>query len=144
MNGIELVKEWFQLAHNDLIVARHVLEDLYPRQIEISCFHCQQAAEKSLKGYLLSCNIEPPRIHNLRLLCQICVRQDASFETLLVSCSNLTPYGVEARYPNELEIDEENAKLAVTNANEIYDFCFAKIPRQEETEADTKTKEDWL
>jgi HEPN domain-containing protein len=142
MKGTELVKEWLQFAHNDLIVARHALEDLYPRQIEISCFLCQQAAEKSLKGYLLSRDIEPPRIHNLRLLCQICMGQDASFETLLVPCSDLTPYGVEARYPNELEIDEENAKLALAKANEIYNFCLAKIPRETETGTDTKTKED--
>jgi HEPN domain-containing protein len=141
MNGIELVKEWLQLAHNDLIVAKHTLEDLYPRQTEISCFHCQQAAEKSLKAYLLFCDIEPPRVHNLRLLCQMCAQQDASFEALLIPCSDLTPYGVEIRYPNELEIDEENARLAVGKAGEIYNFCLAKIPHEDETQGDSNTKE---
>jgi HEPN domain-containing protein len=147
MNGVELVKEWFQHARNDLIVAKHALEDLYPRQVEISCFHCQQAAEKSLKAYLLSCGIEPPRVHNLRLLCQICMRQDASFETMLAPCSDLTPYGVEARYPNELEIDEQNAKTALMKAGEIYSFCFAKIQCEDEMPNDTNTgntKEDVL
>jgi HEPN domain-containing protein len=128
MNGIELVNEWFRFACNDLIVAKHTLEDLYPRQIEIACFHCQQAAEKALKGYLLFHNIESPKIHNLRLLCQMCMQQDNLFETLLASCSDLTPYGVEARYPGGLEADEAMAKLAVLKDDEIYKFCLARIP----------------
>jgi HEPN domain-containing protein len=141
MNGHDLVKEWFQFAHNDLIVAKHSFEDLYPRQIDISCYHCQQSAEKALKGYLFFQGIEPPRIHNLRVLCQMCIQLDDSFKTLLDFCSDLTPYGVEARYPNELETDEAVARLAIEKADEIYNFCFSKIPWETEAGNENSTEE---
>lgn len=38
-----LVCEWFKKAEHDLIVAKHLFEDLYPKQIEIGCYHSQQA-----------------------------------------------------------------------------------------------------
>ena len=44
----ELAREWLRYAANDLFTARHMFEDVHPKQTEISAFHCQQAAEKAL------------------------------------------------------------------------------------------------
>ncbi|GHT86967.1 hypothetical protein FACS1894137_13350 [Spirochaetia bacterium] len=68
-----LAKEWFRYTNNDLIIARHSFTDLYPKLLEISCYHCQQTAEKALKGYLFYKDTEPPKKHDLRLLNKLCL-----------------------------------------------------------------------
>jgi HEPN domain-containing protein len=126
MSDSELVQEWFKYARNDLVSARHLFEDLYPKQSEIACYLGQQCAEKALKGYLLFKDIEPPRVHNLIELCQICMKYESAFSEILDACSDLTPYGVAVRYPNELALDDAIAKFAIDRAQLIYDFCIEK------------------
>jgi HEPN domain-containing protein len=125
---IEMLKEWLRFAYNDLISAKHLFEDFHPKQIAISCFHSQQAAEKALKGYLVSKMIDPPKTHNLVVLCEMCMEYDSSFDTILNIASGLSPYGVASRYPNEIYIDDTRTKTAITRAQTIYDFCLDKIP----------------
>jgi HEPN domain-containing protein len=127
MSDPKLIQEWFQYAQNDLISARHLFEDLSPKQIEIASYLSQQCAEKSLKGYLFFKDIEPPRIHNLVELCKLCMTYDETFLNMLDACSDLNPYGVAVRYPNELDVDEEMAKSAINKADSIYNFCVEKI-----------------
>ena len=83
MSDLEIIKEWLRYAHNDLIVAKHCLENLYPKQTEIASYHCQQSAEKSLKAFLINKNIEPPKTHDLKLLCKMCQNSDSSFSVVL-------------------------------------------------------------
>ena len=127
MNGFDLVREWLNYSKNDLISAKHLYEDLYPKQTEIACYLSQQCAEKALKSFILFNNIEPPKTHNLIELCQICITHDNSFSEILVECADLTPYGVAVRYPNELAVDDVITKLAIDKAQIIYDFCLKKI-----------------
>ena len=129
MSDNNLVHEWLKYSHNDLISAKHLYEDLYPKQTEIACYLSQQCAEKALKGYVLFKDIEPPKTHNLIELCQICTNHDNSFSEILDACADLTPYGVAVHYPNELAVDDAIGKLAIDNAQIIYDFCAGKIPR---------------
>jgi len=127
MSDSKLVQEWLKYSQNDLISARHLFHDLYPKQIEIACYLSQQCAEKALKGYLFFKDIEPPRIHNLVELCQICMNYDNTFSGILDACSDLTPYGVTVRYPNELAVDDIITQSALNKAQIIYDFCFGRI-----------------
>jgi HEPN domain-containing protein len=128
MSEVSLARDWLQFAHNDLISARHLFEDLYPKQIQIACYHSQQCAEKALKAYLYFRDIKPPHIHDLEQLCQSCIEQDASFSEIVQICSKLTPYGVVVRYPGGLDIDETLAGIAIERAQIIYDFCALRIP----------------
>jgi HEPN domain-containing protein len=127
MSDSRLVQEWFAYSQNDLTSAHHLFNNLYPKQSEIACYLSQQCAEKALKGYLLFKDTEPPRIHNLVELCQICMEFDNTFSEILDSCSDLTPYGVAVRYPNELAVDDIIAKLAINKADIIYKFCIKKV-----------------
>ena len=123
----DFVLDWIRHATNDLIVARHSFEDLYPKQTEIAAYHAQQSAEKALKAFLVFHDIDPPRIHNLQKLCELCQNIDSDFSQLEIYCENLTPFGAEIRYPNELAADEPVAKAAIDDAKKVYDFCIAKI-----------------
>ena len=130
MSDISLVQEWLEHSHNDLISAKHLFNNLYPKQIEIASYLSQQCAETALKGFLVYNNYEPPKIHDLDVLCKLCKKYDTTFETIRNYCADLTDYGVITRYPNELEIDEASAKLAIEKAEKIYKFCLARIPEE--------------
>lgn len=55
-------ERWLQFAHEDLRMAELAMtEELY-NQV---CFHCQQCAEKVLKGILAHQGRAPPRTHRL-------------------------------------------------------------------------------
>lgn len=129
MSDINLVHGWLKYSQNDLISAKHLYEDLHPKQTEIACYLTQQCAEKALKSYILYRDTEPPKTHNLIELCQICINYDNSFLDILDTCADLTPYGVAVRYPNELAIDDVIAKTAISKAQVVYDFCVGKIPK---------------
>ena len=128
MSDIKLVYDWLKYSQNDLISAKHLFDDLFPRQTEVACYLGQQCAEKVLKGYILFKNIEPPKTHNLVELCQIYINYDNTFSVILDACADLAPYGVAVRYPNELAVDDAIEKLAIDKAQIIYNFCVGKIP----------------
>ena len=127
MSDSKLVQEWLRYSQNDLISAHHLFENLYPKQSEIACYLSQQCVEKALKGYLLFQDVEPPRTHNLIELCQMCSKYDCTFSDILDDCSDLTPYSVAVRYPNELAIDDTIAKSTINKAKRVYDFISGKI-----------------
>lgn len=128
MTGMNELEQWFSIAEDDLSVAKICFSLVYPKKLSIACFHCQQSAEKALKGFLVSRTIEPPKTHDLALLCEMCIGQDASFNELYDVCSDLTPYGVASRYPKETEINEGMTQTALDQAQAILDFCLAKVP----------------
>lgn len=49
MKNKETAKEWFEIAERDLASAEF-LQEMRPIPVEIICYHCQQSAEKYLKG----------------------------------------------------------------------------------------------
>lgn len=122
MSKIDLVCKWFKKAEDDLIVARHLFEDLYPKQIEIICYHAQQTVEKTLKGFLIYNDIEAPKTHDLVALCRMCAKIASAFKQIMDDCAVLTLYSSITRYPNEIEMDESEAESAIEKAQAIYDF----------------------
>jgi len=129
MNGLDLVREWFRFAGDDLFVAKHMLNDLYPPKLEFACYHSQQAAEKALKGYLIHLTQkEPEHTHDLRVLCNQCIALDETFNSILAYCGDLTDFVVAGRYPDEAPIDEPMTRAAVFKADTVYTFCLSKIP----------------
>jgi HEPN domain-containing protein len=115
-----------------MVAARHMFYDVRPSETEISVFHCQQCAEKALKAYLVAHEIDPPKIHDLPILCKMCAEIDGEFQSLMDISSDLNPYAVAARYPKQLVSDEAEVDLAIDKAQQIYDFCKAKIGSMEE------------
>jgi HEPN domain-containing protein len=124
----ELLEEWFYVAADDLAVAKMCIEVMYPKRLAIACYHSQQSAEKSLKGFLFHCDIEPPKTHNLVALCELCIGQDATFYEVMRMCTDVNPYSTITRYPKEPLITEVMAQTAMEQAQTIMAFCRAKVP----------------
>jgi HEPN domain-containing protein len=123
MNALDLAKEWLRYAKSDLNTAAHMFNDVNPKEAEISCYHSQQCAEKSLKAYLILKGTQPPHTHDLLELNNLCITQEASFSSMQIHCVCLNPYSVQVKYPNELAVDESVAKSAIENAKAVFNFC---------------------
>lgn len=121
MNSQNLNNEWFEMAKMDLDAAEYLL-NMRPVPIEIICYHCEQSAEKMLKGVLVANNIEPPKTHDLLQLCKQCSEIDEEYEQFSDSCIELTPYGVQVRYPSGMELDEMDMHCALREARKIFEF----------------------
>ncbi|MCL2513237.1 MAG: HEPN domain-containing protein [Oscillospiraceae bacterium] len=117
-----VILEWFNYGDSDFISANWLTKN-HPVHIELVCYLCQQSAEKYLKGYLIFKGVEdPPKIHNLDTLCEMCEKYDEKFAEIKKPCNILTIYGVQPRYPDEMEIFEQDMKKALAYAEQMKAF----------------------
>jgi len=123
----KLTNPWFIHAVNDFEAAEILMQQSKPK-VEIVCYHCQQCAEKMLKGYLATRGERLQKTHDLVVLCESCSLVDSSFQAILEVCSDLTIYASEVRYPNTLDITFYHASKALQDASFIKDFVSHKIP----------------
>ena len=72
--SIKDATEWFQLADNDFDSAK-LLDEAVRRHYEIICYHCAQAVEKYLKGFLIYHDVIPKKTHNLLFLNSLCIEK---------------------------------------------------------------------
>jgi HEPN domain-containing protein len=128
MTCLEYAREWLFLAEMDLQSAEF-LQQMRPFPGEIICFHCQQAAEKILKGYLSLNGAEPPKIHSLDILYRQCEPFIQNHRNIWDEIDDLNQYSVIPRYPHELEISEQTAKNAVANSKTIVNYIASLFPR---------------
>lgn len=127
MDSRTRAQEWQRLAEMDLSSAEYLLK-MHPVPVEIICYHCQQSAEKYLKGYLVLHGINPPKIHDLDELCKLCMKWSDTFKDIADQCSDLTAYGVQPRYPMEMMLEEQDMWQALNSAKTIRDFILALAP----------------
>jgi len=126
MDNKDVAKEWFDIADKDLASARF-LQKMRPIPHEIICYHCQQAAEKYLKGFLVLQGDQIMKTHDLTLLNETCSNFDKDFKTVADDCLMLTDYGINVRYPFPLEITETDVELAIASAGKIKAFISKKV-----------------
>ena len=94
------------------------------RLLDIAVYHCQQCAEKALKGWLTAHEIVFPKTRSLEDILDLCLPANANFEQFRDHCENLTPLADQFRYPGDVqEPDADRAAEALKLAEEIYNFC---------------------
>jgi len=124
MDNQDIAQEWFKIAELDSSSAEF-LQKMHPIPVEIICYHCQQAAEKYLKGFLALNGEEVKKTHDLIQLNKICQKYEETFKTLGEECLMLTDYGVNIRYPFPMNINEADMQIALRNAQKIKNFVLA-------------------
>ena len=92
MKNEKILKEWMEFARMDFLTAKHLYEHMYPKPLEIICYHCQQAIEKFLKGVLISKGVTIKKTHDLGLLAEMLQEYTEVDEKYLEMCDDLTPY----------------------------------------------------
>jgi HEPN domain-containing protein len=123
----ELLQQWLDKANDDLRIAEHLITMYHPTPSEIICFHCQQSAEKYLKGFLFINDIEPPKTHDLNELLGMCSEINSNFSVLSSKMGKLTDYAVTSRYPNELRVTSDDARIAIKYAKDVEEFALKVI-----------------
>jgi HEPN domain-containing protein len=142
---IKDVMEWMQIADDDFDSAK-ILNESAHKHYEIICYHCAQAVEKYLKGYLSYNDIIPQKTHNLLLLNDICIETDDAFENIRTECSLLNRFANEIRYPHRIEINGEDVNYALVAVEKIRNFepiqNLRNIITQENNVKETNTEEN--
>ncbi len=139
MSGEGWSNEWLEFANMDLSAAEYLL-NMRPLPVEIICFHCEQAAEKFLKAALVFFNVEPPKTHDLVQLCKLCAERNAEFEQLADACVELTPYGVQVRYPSNMELDARDVDCALKECRTIQDFISHELKCEHKNSAELRSE----
>ena len=139
----EEYREWLAFAQTDYDCAKYLNEaPLYPKPLNIICYHCQQAAEKAVKGLIVYFGSQGgmPKVHDISfLLNQIkhIVQEEKGIEVshlLLLTANALSKYGIAPRYPNEIDVDEVQTGKALKDADTILTWvkdAIAKPPEEE-------------
>jgi len=130
MENKELLQEWLDFAEMDFLTARHLYDNMYPKPLEIICYHCQQSIEKLLKGALLSYGVTIKKTHDLGLLAEMLQDYVEVEPKYMEMCDDLTPYGVKIRYPQELVIEEYHVKKALSETQELYMWLYGLLDKE--------------
>jgi HEPN domain-containing protein len=128
----QLLRSWLTKAANGLKSAR-VLSADSEGPLDSAIYHCQQAAEKAVKAFLVFKGITPAKTHDIRRLTVEALGLEPRFQQHIAPAAALTPYAWEFRYPDDLaetyptreEFDE-----ALVHAQTIYDFVLTLIPAE--------------
>jgi HEPN domain-containing protein len=96
---LELAKQWVRKARNDLLDADN---NLAAAEVpaDTVCFHCQQAAEKLLKAFLVARSARPPRTHDLMELYTRVLALAPDIKAHRESRVLLQPYAIDVRHPD--------------------------------------------
>jgi len=129
MAKCELTQQWFVKAAHDLGTARKAAADPDP-YLDMAMFHCQQAAEKAVKGFLLFHDVEFEKTHDLDALVSLAIPADKRFELWLETAHQLTPYASASRYPFTVEVSREQFERALTTATKFCEFVLSLLPAQ--------------
>ncbi len=122
----DFVREWTVKGDNDLASATFLM-NMRPVPLEIVGFHCQQAVEKYLKGYLVLKGVEPEKTHDLGLLLNRCIIFNSTFSELAETCALLSDYAVKARYPSSMSLDNDHISRTLTLAQSAVQSIAARI-----------------
>ena len=110
--NIDDVKEWIEIADNDFNSAI-LLNEAVRKHHEIICYHCSQAVEKYLKGYLIYMDIEPKKTHDLVFLYNACKEKDNEFQSIKTICEFLNRFANDIRYPYRYETKEDDVNFCI-------------------------------
>ena len=120
--------QWFSKASKDLRRVALLLS-ASPPDTEDALFHCQQAVEKTLKGFLTWHDQPFRRVHNLGELGKQCLQIDPTLESLVDRASSLTEYAWTFRYPGDTtEPSLEEARDSFELAREVLEAVLGRLP----------------
>lgn len=123
-------KEWLHKAKEDFQAARRLLRP--PQRLSnAAAFHCQQAIEKSLKGFLAWHDVPIRKTHDLGEIGRACVEIDRTLREIVDRAAPLTEYAWKFRYPGgPVAASYTEVEAAVALATELHKAILARLPAQ--------------
>ena len=124
----ELVQNWLHKAGRDLDSAERLASGQNPL-LDTAIYHCQQVAEKALKGWLTYHDQRFEKTHDVRMLVTLAIGLKADFAAWNNVAETLTPYATAYRYPGEtLEPSHAEFDTAYQMAQNIYQYILSILP----------------
>jgi HEPN domain-containing protein len=124
----ELVQSWLVKALHDLATARKAAAEPDP-YLDTAIYHCQQAAEKAVNGFLAFHDQSPVRTHDIELLLSMADSFEAGFAAWVEAAERLTRYATQYRYPGDvMEPDQDEFDQALTDAEGLVQFVLSVPP----------------
>lgn len=126
----EVVSSWLIKARNDLDTARQI-STLPDGHLDVAIYHCQQAAEKALKGFLAYHDHSLERSHDIERLITQVSKHESKLTDWSEAAATLTPYATAYRYPGEsvvLEPTRSEFDEALNIATALMRFVFSLLP----------------
>lgn len=124
----DLTRAWLIKAQHDLLSAKELGRAAMPL-LDTAAYHCQQAAEKALKAFLVYHDIRFTKTHDIEVLVTQAIGVEPRFAWCLDAAPVLTPLAVEFRYPGDyLEPEPEEFKEAFAVAEQVYAFVVKLLP----------------
>jgi HEPN domain-containing protein len=96
---------WLAIAREDVRVAQACLL-LAPPALGVAAYHCQQAAEKLVKGLLVAASAAFRKTHDMDELADLLVSSYPECRELLDPIRPLTVWGFAYRYPGTEDVPE--------------------------------------
>jgi len=113
---IRKAAEWFLLAHEDEIGANDLNKE---NTLNLSYYHCTQAVEKYLKGFL-DCENSPINYnHDISDTLSRCSKFDGCFNNLQTECDNMLSIIKNLRYPGRVIATKEDIKDGLKLINTV-------------------------
>jgi len=127
---LELTRMWLIKAQHDLAAARKLASGADP-YLDTAVYHCQQAAEKAIKGLLVFHGRRFEKVHNIQLLASEALPFAPELADQMEAAEYLTPYATLFRYPGAaLEPERPEFDQAITSAEGIYAVVLTLLPEQ--------------
>lgn len=125
-----IIDEWLAKADEDYLFTEKYLQNEESFFAPL-CFHCQQAAEKYLKAYIVAKDLSFQKIHDINELREVCQDHEESFEEIRDECALLSRYYIDTRYPTVWPVGytKEDAWTALEAVGRIREFVKTKLSR---------------
>lgn len=125
----KVVRGWLIKANHDLLTAAKLArgDDAY---LDTAIYHCQQPAEKAVKGFLTYHGCRFEKTHDIQRLVLLAEDYADTFSNWYDAAELLTPYATEFRYPGDvMEPTAEEFAEAFQAANQLHAFVLSHLPR---------------
>lgn len=123
-------RAWFAKAESDLRSARILLQ-ADPPVTEAAALHCQQAAEKYLKGVIAYHAVSPPDSPDIEFLLDQVQQHTNAFEILRDDGGQLTAYALEHRSHALVDPPSVDEATSALNTAEQFQEIAMGIIREE-------------
>jgi len=128
----ELVHAWLVKARNDHTTASQI-GALPDGPLDTAIYHCQQAAEKAVKGFLAFHDHRLERSHDVERLVELAAAYEPGFARWEDAAITLTPYATAYHYPGEsatLEPSRTEFDQALELATNFVTFVLTLLPAE--------------
>lgn len=126
----QLVQTWLFKADHDLRSAQRLAEGDDPL-LDTAIYHCQQSAEKAVKGFLVYRDVRVRKTHDIVELSVEAAKLTPDYKALDDGAKRLSEYAIGFRYPGmQLEPTQAEYEQAYQDAAQFLSVTLSLIPAE--------------